>query len=89
MTRAEAIKAVKRYCSRGWPVSSLTVDGTWRAAWAASHLPNLSLIHFMELVQAEGFSPRQYGGENGPWILRLPGRQSKRLVDGAIKCMGV
>lgn len=88
MTKDQAILAVRKYLARGWPVSSLTKDGAWRAAWAQSHIPSLGLILFMELVTAEGFTPKQYGEPNGPWILKLPG-PSKRLAAGAIKCMGV
>ena len=88
MTKDQALAAVRKYVSKAWPVSSLTKDGAWRAAWAQSHIPSLGLILFMELVANEGFTPRQFGGENGPWILRFPG-PNERLATGAIKCMGV
>lgn len=89
MTKAEAVAAVRAYVSKAWPASSLTRDGCWRAAWAASHIASLGLIDFMNLVTAEGFSPKQYGEPTGPWLLRFPGRPPARLHDGSIRCEGV
>lgn len=87
MEKNQAILAVREYASCAWPVSSLTKDGAVRKAWAESHLPNIGLNLFRELLANEGFTPKQYGGENGPWIIRLPG-PSKKLADGAIRCEG-
>ena len=84
MTKAEAKKAVQRYLSRAWPVSSLTRGGCWRAAWAASHIPGIGLVDFENLVTASGFTPKQYG-EQGPYILRLPGRPKVSTIE----CEGV
>ena len=81
MTRAEATKAVKRYVSQSWPVSSLTVDGAIRAAWAQSHIPNISLELFRELLAAQGYKPRLFGEV---WIIQFPGREPARLADGCI-----
>lgn len=88
MDKNQAILAVRKYASRAWPVSSLTKDGCLRKAWAESRLPNLSLELFRELLAKEGYSPRQFGGENGPWIMRLPG-PSKKLADSFIRCEGL
>ena len=87
MTKEQAKEAVRRYVAKAWPCSSLTRDGCWRAAWAQSHLA-IGLIDFMSLVAAEGFRPRRFGGDGGPWILRFPGREPARLADGAITCEG-
>lgn len=87
MTKAEALAAVAAYLATAWPVSSLTKSGAWRAAWAASHIPGIGLIDFENIVTDAGYTPRQYGGENGPWILRLPG-PSEKLAAGCIKCEG-
>ena len=88
MNRPEASVAVKAYVARAWPVSSMTRDGAIRKAWGESRLPNIGLEMFREMLAGEGFIPRQFGGENGPWILQFPGPGDKRLAAGFLKCEG-
>lgn len=87
MTEAESKIAVRRYVRKAWPCSSLTKLGAYRRAWAESHLPNIGLNLFMELVAAEGFSPKR-DDETGRWIIRFPG-PSKKLADSFIRCEGL
>lgn len=88
MTDSEAKAAVRAYVENAWPVSSLNADSCWRKAWAESHLPNIGLNLFRELVLKEGYSPRQFGGPEGPYIMRLPG-PSRKLADGFLKYEGM
>ncbi len=88
MTKKQAIRAVRAYTANAWPVASKTSDGCLRKAWAESHLPNVGLELFRELMANEGFVPRQYGGVDGPWIMKLPG-PNKQLAAGMLKCQGV
>lgn len=82
MTKEQAKDAVSRYASRAWPTTSKTFLGAIRAAWAQSHIPNISLELFRELLESEGYRPVQFGGPNGPWIIQLPGRPPARLSEG-------
>ena len=81
MTKAEAVKAVQRYVATAWPTSSLNFEGAIRAAWAQSHIPNISLELFRELLDLEGYKPRLFGDV---WIIQFPGQPPTRLADGCV-----